>query len=193
MTITKLRPGRVSRGVVEMLSAYASHSLVTLDLTTTGNPIFVHGDRLAGRIFVGSLRRFHLLRKLRADIMIFIESPLENLITKYAQIYREDSHEELVRRIKKTENPSTDHFHLLVDLLPPSLEELVLCSIHSDGGCEVDGLFRNALILKAQRVTLLTKIILEGVLPIAQDTMETWKHMGVQMYWQISLPVLGGA
>ncbi|CAD6592745.1 MAG: hypothetical protein ASARMPREDX12_006428 [Alectoria sarmentosa] len=181
------------RGVVEVLSTYASHSLVTLDLTTTGNPIFIHGDRLAGRIFVGSLRRFHLLRKLRADIMIFIESPLENLITKYAQIYREDSHEELVRRIKKTEKPSTDHVHLLVDLLPASLEELVLCSMHFDHGYEVDGLFRNALALKARRVPLLTKIVFEDIPRISQDMMETWKHMGVQMYWQIPLPVPEGA
>lgn len=46
------------RGVAEALSKYTSHNLVTLDPTRTGNPYYFHGDCLAGRIFVGSLRRF---------------------------------------------------------------------------------------------------------------------------------------
>ena len=150
------------RGVVEVLSTYTSHSLVTLDLTRIAKPQTLSGDELVYRIFVGSLRRFHLLRKLRADIMIFIELSLENLIHKYAYTYREDTPEELEMRVKGLGKPLTAQARPLVDILPASLEELALCLEHRAGKWEVKDLFKDAQPLKAQRLPRLDKIILRA-------------------------------
>ena len=178
------------RGLVELLSTYASHSLVSLDLTKTGTKQIVHGKSLAGRIFIGSLRRFHLLQKLRVDIMVFVESPLENLITKYSQIYRADSHEKLVKRIGMTERPSPDQAHRLVDLLPASLEELGLCSTHYDYRRVIDRILHLAPPLKAERLPHLSKIVFESIsLTLLNEiTRKAWTDAGVQMCLQIPIP-----
>lgn len=178
------------RALVETLSTYASHSLVTLDLTRTGLPQSVHGDRLAGRIFVGSLRRFHVLRKLRADVVIFVESTLENLITRYAPTYKEDSHEEIVKKIKELGKPLTDQPRPLVDLLPASLEELALCLIRESTTWKPEDLFMKAPVLKAERLPHLNKIVLEGAIKISEETARAWQDAGVQIHNQIPFQVL---
>ncbi len=175
------------RGLVELLSTYASHSLVSLDLTKTRTTQIVHGAPLAGRIFIGSLRRFHLLQKLRVDIMMFVESPLENLITKYSQIYRADSHEELVKRIRMTERPSSDQAHRLVDLLPGSLEELGLCSTHYDHRRLIDRILYMAPPLKAERLPHLRKIVFEGISLVNETTRKAWTDAGIQWYSQLPI------
>ena len=169
------------RGLIEILSTYASHSLVTLDLTRTGTPHLVHGHWLAGRIFVGSLRRFRLLQTLRADAIIFIESELENLIIEYAKAYRNRSHSELLARIVKNHKNLTNHARSLVNLLPPSLEELVLCSTNPHDGREVSALFQHAPVMKAQRIPRLKKIVFECKPPTAY-ALKAWREAGIQMY-----------
>lgn len=42
---------------------------------------FLQGDRLTGR-FIDFLRRFHLLRGVRVNVMIFIESTSEDIMTR---------------------------------------------------------------------------------------------------------------
>ena len=180
------------RGVVEVLSTYASHSLVTLDLTRSAKPQKLSGDELVCRIFVGSLRRFHLLRRSRADIMIFVELSLENLINKYAYTYREDTPEELEMRIIKLGKPLTAQARPLVDLLPASLEELALCLEHRAGKWEVEDLFKEAQLLKAQRLPRLNQIVMEGEnepLLLSDKIVQNWKICGVQIYWQIPFTV----
>lgn len=169
------------RGLVEILSTHASHSLVTLDLTRTGIPHVTHGHRLAGRIFVGSLRRFQLLRRLRADAEIFTESELENYIIEYIMKYEGTSHEEIVAKIKKRHKMLVDHPRYLIDLLPPSLEELVLCSINcSVGSPEVTALFRFPPIDKELRVPLWNRIVFECK-PPNKSLLKPWKDVGIQM------------
>lgn len=180
------------RGIIEILSAYASHSLVSLDLTRSIHPQRSSGSGLLTRVFVGSLRRFHLLRKLRADIMIFVELNLENLVTKHAHMYREESTPERVERIIKLGIPVVAQARPLVDLLPAALEELSLCLTHGSGKWEVEDLFKEAQQLKAQRLPNLTKIVMEGeheTRLISDKTIRIWKNCGAQIYWQIPFTV----
>lgn len=180
------------RGVVEVLSTYVSHSLVTLDLTRTAKPQTSSGDELVCRSSVGSLRRFHLLRRLRADVMIFVDLNLESLINKYAHTYREDTFDELEMRITKLGKPLTAQARPLVDILPASLEELALCLEHRAGKWEVEDLFKKAQLLKAQRLPRLNIIVMEGGNDpslISERTLQIWKDCGVQFYWQIPFMV----
>ena len=170
------------RGLIEILSTHASHSLVTLNLTRTRIPHVVHGDRLAGRIFVGSLRRFGLLRKLRADAAIFTEFQLENLITEYAKRYRVYNHGELVTEVTTTHQNLRDHARHLVDCLPPSLEELVLCSINPDDSSQgVEALFQDPPAMKEEGVPLLNKIVFE-CRPPPEILLKAWRDAGIQIF-----------
>lgn len=166
------------RGLVELLSTYASHSLVSLDLTKTRTTQIFHGKPLAGRIFIGSLRRFHLLQRLRVEIMVFVESPLENLA---------DSHEKLIKRIGMTERPSPDQAHRLVDLLPASLEELGLCSPNYDYRPVIDEILHLEPPLKAERLPGLSKIVFEGISLVNETTRKAWTDAGVQWYSQVPI------
>lgn len=93
-----------------------------------------------------------------------------------------------MKRIEKTEIPSTDQARRLIQLLPASLEELVLCSTHSDASWTNDASFLNAPTLRSQRVPHLNKIVFEGITPL-QSLVKFWKSVGVQMYWQSPFPM----
>ena len=176
------------RGVIEILSTHARHSLVTLDLTRTTLKYVTHGDWLAGRIFVGSLRRFQLLRRLRADAAMFTESELENHIMDYAKKYAGTSHEEVVEKIKKKHKKLVDHPRPLVDLLPPSLEELVLCSL---GGTivnpEVTGLFQDPPVNKEERVPRWNKVVFECK-PPGKALLKPWEAAGIKIFCLSAMP-----
>lgn len=170
------------RGLIEILSTHASHSLVTLELTRTESPHHIHGDWLAGRVFVGSLRRFQLLRRLRADAAIFTESELENYIMDYSKKYEGARHEVIVEQIKKKHKKLVNHQRHLVDLLPPSLEELVLCSINdSVGSTEVTGLFKDPPVDQEERVPRWNKVVFECE-PPGRSLLKPWEDAGIKMY-----------
>lgn len=169
------------RGLVEMLSTHASHSLVTLELTRTETPHISHGSWLAGRTFVGSLRRFQLLQRLKADAAIFIQSELENYIMEYSKKYPDASHAENVRKIKKRHKNLVKHPRPLVDLLPPSLEELVLCSVkRSTDVPEVDGLFKHPPVNKEVRCPRWNRIVFECE-PPSKALLKPWRKAGMDI------------
>lgn len=178
--------------IVEILSTYASHSLVILDLTRSNFPENPSENRLSIQYFVGSLRRFHLLRKLRADIMIFVELNLGDLTKKHEHMHREESVEQRAERTTRLGTSLTAQARPLVRLLPAALEDLSLCLTHKAGKWESEDLFKEARQLKAQKLPNLTKIVIEGEREpflISDKTIQIWKNCGVQIYRQVPFTV----
>lgn len=140
------------RQIVQSLLAKFSESLVTLEMTTANIEVR-HGSFNAGQIFVGDLRNFRVLKKLKADTLLFIESSLENYIVKAIKDefetarqkrLRKGNHhfalsvkdyKELVDRYTDYAINTEDRVHRLESLLPVSIEELTLClTLAKDSG-----------------------------------------------------------
>ena len=132
------------RQIVQSLLARFSDTLVMLDMTTANTEVRP-GSFNAGQIFVGDLRNFRVLKKLKADTLLFIESSLERYIVKAIKEEFETArqkrlrkgnhhsalsvkeHTELVDRYTDYAIHTEDRVHRLESLLPISIEEMTLC------------------------------------------------------------------
>lgn len=114
---------------------------------------------------------------------MFFESADENLRMVDPNVYKDESWEERIQRTKRAKDKvvyNKRHRHL-VDMLPASLEELVVCLVDRGGGWEVDTLFSEAPERTAQRVPRLNRIVFECK-PPPQRSINAWKDKGIQMY-----------
>ena len=142
--------------IVASSQANASHSLVHLDLTTTTR---YFDDRwrmiyLYGQIFIGSLRKFQVLKTIRANDTMFIE--------------RVGSPALLGKNFCKT--------HRLVDLLPKSIEDLQLVGLEINPDVHSSGIFDGLVELRAQNLPNLKAINLDYFDPVAPDLKAAFAH-----------------
>ena len=171
------------RLIVQSLLARFSESLVVLEMTTamtTTNAEVRHGSFNAGQIFIGDLRNFRVLKKLKADTLLFIESSLENYIVKAIKEEFETTrlkrlvkgnhhftlsakeHTELVDRYTDYALDTDDRVHRLESLLPVSIEELTLCLTLTRDGHVIEPLFEGL----PGRLDKLKKMTIEGGDPL---------------------------
>ncbi|MCJ1458456.1 hypothetical protein MMC28_008829 [Mycoblastus sanguinarius] len=178
------------REIVQALATHAKHSLNNLELTGNGE---IGPDNLyAGNLFVGSLRDFQVLKKLRVESRFFVETDLENFIEKERKDWSDstdESEEDEVRSARLRKRAGDDKFftrtlvrhkkllarlqregknkgfrvYSLVDMLPASLEELILCQKGPPG--LINQLFRD-LPAKKHRVPRLSKTVLDSCGPL---------------------------
>ena len=189
-----LRAGKWEpRKIVQSLLARFSGSLVNLDMTTANTEVR-HGSFNAGQIFVGDLRNFRLLRQLKADTLLFIESSLGNYIVKargefetalhqeigkrnYHFALSHEEHMELVDRHTFYAINTDDRVHQLEGLLPESLQELTLCVTLSGGSSIIEPMF-NGL---PGRLSRLRKMTFEGVNPLKAAKEAALARAGIQI------------
>lgn len=190
-----LRAGKWEPGqIVQSLLARFSGSLVTLEMTTANTEVR-HGSFKAGRIFVGDLRSFRVLKNLKADTLLFIESSLENYIVKAIKEEFESArqkkirkgnhhfalsrkeHMELVDRHTHYAINTDDEVHLLESLLPESLEKLTLCVTLSRTSFTIEPMF-NGL---PGGLTKLKTMAFEGGNPLTPAKEAALIRAGVQI------------
>lgn len=182
------------REIVQSLLARFSSSLVTLDMTTADTEVR-HGSFNAGQIFVGDLRSFRVLKELRADTSLFIESSLEEYIVKAIKEEFEAArqkklrkgnhhfalsakeHMELVDRHTHYAINTDDRVHRLEVLLPESLEKLTLCVTLSGESSVIEPMFHGL----PGRLGNLKKITFEGGNPLKPAAEAALARAGVQV------------
>lgn len=190
-----LRAGKWEpRQIVQSLLARFSDSLVTLHMTTADTEV-CHGSFNAGQIFVSDLRGFQVLKKLKADTLLFIESSLEEYIVKALNEEFETArqkkirkgnhhfalsakeHVELVDRHTCYAINTDDRVHRLEDLLPESLEELTLCLTLAGDSSTIDCMFEGL----PGRLNKLKEMTFEGGNPLKQAKKAALARAGVQI------------
>lgn len=190
-----LRAGKWEpRQIVQSLLARFSDSLVTLNMTTADTQVR-HGSFNAGQIFVGDLRGFRVLKRLKADTLLFIESSLEEYIVKtlseefetarqkkirkgnhhFALSIKE--HTELVDRHTHYAINTDDRVHRLGDLLPESLEELTMCLTLEKDSSTIEPMFEGL----PGRLDELKKMTFEEGNPLKQAKKAALARAGVQI------------
>ncbi len=180
--------------IVRSLLARFSDSLVNLDMTTANTEVR-HGSFNAGQIFVGDLRNFRVLRKMKADTLLFIESSLENYIVESSRgefetarrqkkrkgnhhfALSHEEHMELVDHHTFYAINTDDRVHQLEGFLPESLEELTLCVTLSGGSSIIEPMF-NGL---PGRLSRLRKMTFEGGNPLKPAKEATLARAGIQI------------
>ena len=184
------------RLIVQSLLAKFSENLVVLEMTTamtTTNAEVRHGSFNAGQIFIGDLRNFRVLKKLKADTLLFIESSLENYIVKAIREEFETArqkrlrkgnhhfalsakeHTELVDRYTDYAIDTDDRVHRLESLLPVSIEELTLCLTLARDGLVIEPLFEGL----PGCLDKLKKMTFEGGDPLEQAEKAALARAGV--------------
>ena len=139
--------------IIASLQDNASHSLVHLGLILiTGRPVYLHGQA-----FIGSLRRFQVLKTIRTNNKVFLE--------------RIESPTSPGERIRKT--------HRMVDLLPKSIEDIQLIGIETYGDIYSSGIFDGLVELKTQNLPNLKAINLDYFDPVAPDLKTACLEVGV--------------
>ena len=182
------------RPIVQSLLARFSDSLVELEMTTA-NPEVHHGSFNAGQIFVGDLRSFRVLKKLKADALLFIESSLEEYIAKaikeefdtarqkrlHKGIYHfalsAKEHMELVDRHTHYAINTDDRVHRVETLLPVSLEEVTLCLTLARDSATLEPMFDGL----PRKLNKLKKMAFEGGNPLTEAKRAALAHAGVQV------------
>ena len=180
------------RKIVQSLLARFSNSLVTLDLTTADTEIR-HGSLNAGQIFVGDLRSFRVLKELRTDTLLFIESSLEKYIAKAIKEEFEAARQTKIRKgnhhfalsakehldlVDRHTHPAIntdDRVHRLEGLLPESLEKLTLCVALSGASSTIQPMFRGL----PGRLGNLKKMTFEAGNPLKPATEAALARAGV--------------
>ena len=137
----------------------ASHSLVRFDLILEN---LTWSDRyrmvyLHGQIFIGSLRGFQVLKKIRVNNTMFIKRIAAPAIIgkKFCQTHR------------------------LADLLPPSTEELQLIELELAPDYPCSGIFDGLVELKAQNLPNLKSSNLDYFDPVAPALKAACHEVGV--------------
>ena len=166
------------RGIVRSLLSHASHGLVNLDISS--NEHLSSTEFWASNFFVGSLRRFKVLKRLRVEPIVFAEWKIARTLAEADMSWDDDTnneeradeaerrressprglierstvrHHNLVSKYITDERPPQriEKVHMLVDVLPASLEELVLCLTFS-GNRKTAILFQDLQVLRSVTV-----------------------------------------
>lgn len=145
--------------IVGSLLANASHSLVRFDLTLEG---LLYSDEykmvyLHGQIFIGSLRGFQVLKKIRVNNTMFIKR-----IVATGMIGKK-----LCR------------IHRLVDLLPASTEELQLNELELVPDYPCSGIFEDFVELQPHNLPKLKALKLDYFDPVAPALKAACHEVGV--------------
>lgn len=156
------------RKIVNSLLRNAGHSLVRLHLTDE-NPInspdrWDNGERVPhGKIFIGSLREFQVLKTITVNNAMLVE---KNLNTE-------------------TGGKESFKIHRLVDLLPTSIEKLSVDS--HEQFCLPGNIFDGLVESEAQRFPKLKKIELDYYEAYICNMKEAYHELGIEVLYPESL------